>query len=164
VLGIDPGSRVTGYGVVDIHADALGLVDCGVIRLDAMPLAARLARIHERLLEVVHRLAPDDVAVERVFVARNARSALTLGHARGVAILVGAQNRLPINEYSAREIKLAVVGTGTAHKSQVQHMIRALLGMDHTPPADAADALACAICHGHTAVLNRRLSTAEAGA
>lgn len=164
ILGIDPGSRITGFGVVDVNGSELTRVASDSIRLGGGDIAERLAIVYKRLHAVIENHRPDMVAVERVFVARNPKSALTLGHARGAAVLAGALQELPIVEYSAREIKLAVVGKGTADKQQVQHMIRVLLGMTTLPEPDAADALACAICHAHHSALQRKLGSAAVGA
>ncbi len=153
VLGIDPGSRVTGFGVVQVLRNGrLQYVASGCIRLPAGSLADRLKAVYDGVSEIIHTYQPTVFAAEKVFMARNADSALKLGQARGVAVLAGANRGLTVSEYSAREIKRAVVGTGGAEKPQVQHMVRALLGLDRAPPSDAADALACAICHAHHAV------------
>lgn len=169
ILGIDPGSRVTGFGVVQVLRNGrLQYVASGCIRLPAGTLADRLKAVYDGVSEIIHTYHPTVFAAEKVFLARNADSALKLGQARGVAVLAGANRGLAVSEYSAREIKRAVVGTGGAEKPQVQHMVRALLGLDRAPPADAADALACAICHAHHAVglrsLVRGVRRAAAGA
>jgi crossover junction endodeoxyribonuclease RuvC len=147
VMGIDPGSRITGIGVVAIHDDAIEYVHGEAIRAGDGELGGRLRIIFEAVGAAVERFRPDVVAVEQVFVARNVRSALVLGHARGSAICAAVSRATPVVEYSARQIKLAVVGSGSADKTQVQHMVRVLLGMRVVPGADEADALACAICH-----------------
>jgi len=150
ILGIDPGSSATGYGVVDWRAGVLVHVDHGVVRPPpGTPLAGRLACIHERILEVARRHRPDVAVVERVFVASNARSALVLGQARGAALAALAAAELEVGELAAREVKQAVVGTGAASKAQVQGMVARLLGLERRPPLDASDALAVAICHAH---------------
>ena len=149
ILGIDPGSRTTGFGVVDVEGQRLICAASGCIHTRGETLAERLADIHRGILEVVEEYAPEEVAIERVFVQRNADSALKLGQARGAAISAVAGLRLPVHEYSPTQIKQAVVGRGNAAKPQVQHMVCALLRLNRTPPADAADALAMAICHGH---------------
>jgi crossover junction endodeoxyribonuclease RuvC len=164
ILGVDPGSRITGAGVIDVVNGELRPVASQSIRLGQGDINGRLALLYTQLSGMIEEHQPDVVAVERVFVARNAKSALVLGHARGAAILAAALRELPIAEYSAREIKLAVVGKGTAEKSQVQHMIRVLLGMTKAPATDASDALACAICHAHHSALQDKLSTASVGA
>jgi crossover junction endodeoxyribonuclease RuvC len=160
VLGIDPGSLVTGFGVVEEQANGLQAVTWGVVRTTArQPLAERLQRIYDGLLKTVQTWQPDAVSVEQVFFAENPKTALILGHARGVALLTVAHAALPLVEYSALEIKLAVTGYGRAAKSQMQQMVKTLLRLDTLPqPADAADALAAAICHLHTQRFNTRIS------
>ena len=147
VLGIDPGSRVTGFGVVEAGAGELRHVDSGQIRVSEHELAQRLCIIYQRLGEVIREHRPQVMAIERVFLARNPQSALVLGHARGAAIVAGANHDLAVVEYSALQVKQAVVGKGKAAKQQVQHMVRVLLGLRSEPTTDCADALACAICH-----------------
>lgn len=158
VLGIDPGSRVTGVGVVEINGQNLRHVYSECIRAGDGALGDRLAVIYRGIKTAIAQNRPQSVAVERVFLATNPHAALILGHARGSAILAAVNQGLPVSEYSALEIKRSVVGTGSAAKEQVQHMVRVLLGMDRKPPTDAADALACAICHIHTAQVERRLA------
>lgn len=150
ILGIDPGSTVTGFGVIEV-LPAKGVVYCasGCIRLGAGAIQGRLKMLFEQLGEVLEEFEPQEVAIERVFVRRNPDSALKLGQARGVAICAVALRERPIAEYSAREVKQAVVGTGAATKGQIQHMVTALLALPAQPPADAADALGVAICHAH---------------
>ncbi len=160
ILGIDPGSRVTGYGVIDVGGGHLRYVGSGCIRVQGADLAARLSCIFEAVRRIVETYRPEEVAVERVFLHRNADSALKLGHARGAAICAVALDPVIVAEYSAREVKQAVVGTGAAAKTQVQHMVRHLLGLDNTPQSDAADALAVALCHGHTGSTLARLPAA----
>jgi len=153
VLGVDPGSRVTGFGVVDVASNGrLHYVASGCIRAPAGDLAGRLKSIYDGVNEIIAAYRPSVFVAERVFVARNADSALKLGQARGAALCAGISGGLAVSEYSAREIKRAVVGLGGADKRQVQHMVRALLALDRAPPPDAADALACAICHAHAAL------------
>jgi len=149
ILGIDPGLRVTGFGVVDASQARLAYVASGVVRTGTGGMPARLGVIVRDLAHVIAELAPAEVVVEQVFVNVNPTSTLALGQARGAAIsaLVGAG--LPVAEYTALQVKQAVVGHGKAAKEQVQHMIRLLLNLPEAPPADAADALACAICHAH---------------
>jgi crossover junction endodeoxyribonuclease RuvC len=172
ILGIDPGSTATGYGVVDWARDGdagrgaarsasqarpgpsgatrLAHVDHGIVRPpSAAPLAVRLAWIHARVLELATRHRPDLAVVEKVFVAANARSALVLGQARGAALAALAAADVEVGELTAREVKQAVVGSGAASKAQVQSMVMRLLGLDAAPPTDAADALAVAICQAH---------------
>ncbi|HEB58413.1 MAG TPA: crossover junction endodeoxyribonuclease RuvC [Gammaproteobacteria bacterium] len=149
ILGIDPGSRTTGFGVIDVEGQRLICAGSGCIQTRGDSLAERLAEIHQGILDVAENYAPQEIAIERVFVQRNADSALKLGQARGAAISAVAGLRLPVHEYSPTQIKQAVVGRGNAAKKQVQHMVCALLNLNRTPPADAADALAMAICHSH---------------
>ena len=154
VLGIDPGTASTGYGV--IKGDGLGLVslvECGVIRTRARePLASRLLEIYDGVAELLARHRPDALSVEDVFYAKNVRTTVVLGHARGVVLLAGRQANVDIFELPPAEIKKAVVGNGAATKEQVQFMVARLLNLPELPqPADAADALAIAICHLHTA-------------
>jgi crossover junction endodeoxyribonuclease RuvC len=149
ILGIDPGSRVTGYGIIDQQGQQLRYVASGCIRIKGEALAERLGMIFTGVNEVIDEYLPEEMAVERVFMNKNADSALKLGQARGAAICAGVTCTLPVDEYAAREIKQAVVGKGGATKEQVQHMVRVLLSLDRQPPSDAADALAVAICHGH---------------
>lgn len=159
ILGIDPGSRITGFGIVDSDSSELGIVQAGTIRtLTKDPHSRRLKSIYDGLCQLIEQHQPDVFAIERVFVSRNPSSALVLGQARGCAMLAGANFELNVVEYSAREIKQAVVGKGAADKGQVQHMVRVLLGLNAVPAADAADALACAICHAHTSRVQSRIS------
>ena len=152
VFGIDPGSERTGYGCVETDGSHHSIVACGAI--GAPPSTAfpdRLLAIHRRLAALLRDYRPDCVAIENVFHAANVRSALKLGHARGVAMLAAVEAGLPIAEYTPAEIKRAVVGYGRAEKPQVQHMVKIILGLPAVPaPHDAADALAVAICHVHS--------------
>ena len=150
VLGVDPGSRLTGYGVVDVDGDTLHYVASGCIQTVKGPFTGRLADIYRGVEEVIAAHAPDEFVVEEVFFARNPQSALKLGQARGVAIAAAVGADLPVSEYAARAVKQAVVGTGNATKAQVQYMVRALLSLSAEPASDAADALAVAICHVNT--------------
>lgn len=154
VLGIDPGSRITGYGIVKQQGRTLSYLGSGCIRVvgsnEEVPLASRLRRIHDGVSELIAQFQPDEFAIEQVFMARNPDSALKLGQARGAAIVAAARQDLLVAEYSARQIKQAVVGGGGADKTQVQHMVVQILKLPTTPQADAADALAVAICHCHT--------------
>lgn len=150
ILGIDPGSRVTGYGLIDSDGRSSRHVASGCIRLGTGDLPPRLGRIFAEVAALVAEYAPEVLAVEQVFVAKNAASALTLGHARGAAITACVQAGLEVFEYTPRAVKLAVVGSGAADKAQVQHMMRMLLGLAKSPASDAADALAVALCHAHT--------------
>jgi len=152
IFGIDPGSIRTGYGCVDTDGRAHQLVTCGVLSIP--PKAAfpdKLKTIHDGLAALLASAAPDCVVIENLFHARNVRSALVLGHARGVAVLAAVMAGLPVVEYSPAEIKLAVTGHGRAEKPQLQQMVRLILGLAKAPsPHDAADALAVAICHAHS--------------
>ncbi|RUO77086.1 crossover junction endodeoxyribonuclease RuvC [Idiomarina seosinensis] len=155
ILGIDPGSRLTGYGIIQQQGRHLHYVASGCIRVTGtvaapLSLAEKLKRIHNSVVELITQFQPDQFAIEQVFMARNPDSALKLGQARGAAMVAAACHELPVAEYSARQIKQAVVGTGAADKAQVQHMVVALLKLSRTPQADAADALAVALCHAHS--------------
>lgn len=150
ILGIDPGSRITGYGIIEAVGGRNTYVASGCVRIEATALPERLKIIFDAVSELVSRYDPEEMAIESVFVRRNADSALKLGQARGAAICAGVNGALAVSEYSPREIKQAIVGRGGADKEQVQHMVRALLGLSDTPQADAADALAVALCHGNT--------------
>lgn len=160
IVGIDPGSRITGFGVVEETAGGLRALGWGVVRTSAtQTLPVRLQQLYTGLSEALTTWQPEAVAVERVFFAENAKSALILGHARGVALLTVANASVPLVEYTALEIKQAVAGYGHASKMQIQQMVRALLGLETIPqPADAADALAAAICHLHTQGLQSRIT------
>jgi crossover junction endodeoxyribonuclease RuvC len=153
IFGIDPGSDRTGYGCIETTGGRHHLVICGSLSAPARStFPEKLRHVHAGLATLLARHQPDCVAVENIFHARNVRSALKLGHARGVVLLAAAQAGLPVAEYAPTEIKLAVVGFGRAEKHQVQQMIKLLLGLDAVPsPHDAADALAVAICHVHSA-------------
>lgn len=150
ILGIDPGSRVTGFGVIDVTGSRVVYVASGCVRTADGSLPERLKTIYEGIYEVVGDYRPDEMAIENVFMQRNAASALKLGQARGAAICAVVTQSIDVHEYSATQIKQAVVGRGHADKAQVQHMITALLKLTETPQADAADALACALCHSNT--------------
>jgi crossover junction endodeoxyribonuclease RuvC len=159
VLGIDCGTEYTGYGIVELRADdRLVYLDCGAIKLSPRePMSTRLSRISIRLQELIVEHRPDRVAIEDVFYAVNVKSALKLGQVRGVAMLAAATAGLEVAEYSPLSIKSAVVGYGKAEKHQVQQMVTRLLNLDQAPESpDAADALAIAICHLHTAATKER--------
>ncbi|MCE9678789.1 crossover junction endodeoxyribonuclease RuvC [Shewanella sp. AS1] len=150
ILGIDPGSRITGYGVIKCHGRQQIYLGSGCIRTQGDDLASRLKIIFDGISEIIRQYQPDEFAIERVFMAKNADSALKLGQARGAAIVAATNAGLPVAEYSATQIKNAVVGTGRAQKSQVQHMVQQMLNLSAAPQADAADALGVALCHYHT--------------
>jgi crossover junction endodeoxyribonuclease RuvC len=164
IFGIDPGSERTGYGCVETDGSRHRIVTCGAIV--AQPLASfpeRLLQIHARLSVLIAECRPDCVAIENLFHAVNVRSALKLGHARGVAMLAAVEAGVPVMEYTPAEIKRAVVGYGRAEKHQVQQMVKLILGLAAVPsPHDAADALAVAICHVHSVVRARVASAMPA--
>ena len=149
ILGIDPGLRITGFGVLEKQGQQLGYVASGCIKTPEGELAERLRVILESLREVIETQRPEHVAVEKVFVNVNPQSTLLLGQARGAAICAAVLAGLPVAEYTALQVKQAVVGNGHANKEQVQDMVQRLLKLSGAPGADAADALACAICHAH---------------
>jgi len=149
ILGIDPGSRITGYGLLQITAQEPSYLASGCIRTGNAHLPQRLSSIFSGIAEIIEQYQPVTLGIERVFMARNADSALKLGQARGAAIVAAAQAGLEVAEYSATQIKQAVVGSGAASKQQVQLMLMQLLGLNACPQADAADALAVALCHAH---------------
>lgn len=148
ILGIDPGSNITGYALLEGGASPR-LHEAGCVRLPRTDFAVRLGMIFERLSEVIREYQPQEMAIEDVFVSRNAASALKLGQARGAAICAGASAGLPVSEYTPTQIKNAVVGRGRADKAQIQHMIGVLLNVSRNLQADAADASAVALCHAH---------------
>ncbi|AXT37463.1 crossover junction endodeoxyribonuclease RuvC [Alteromonas sp. BL110] len=150
ILGIDPGSRITGYGIIARKQGKLVYVASGCIRVGTTDLPSRLANIFTGVGDIIRQYKPEQFAIEQVFMAKNPDSALKLGQARGAAIVAATQAQLPVAEYSARQIKQSVVGKGGADKTQVQHMVKHLLNLSGTPQADAADALAVALCHAHT--------------
>ncbi|MEQ5802163.1 crossover junction endodeoxyribonuclease RuvC [Halomonas sp. H10-9-1] len=149
ILGIDPGSRITGYGVLDVSMATPRYVASGCIRIRADDLAQKLAQVYAGISELVAVHRPAEFAIEQVVMSKNADSALKLGQARGAAIVCAANHGLPVSEYGPRQIKQAVTGSGRADKLQVQHMVTAILGLSATPQADAADALAIALTHAH---------------
>jgi crossover junction endodeoxyribonuclease RuvC len=154
ILGVDPGSRVTGYGVIDADQSTLHFVACGVVRTNLdYSFAHRLNEIFDGLNEVVQLHNPVVAAIEDVFLASNPRSALKLGQARGAAVVAAMQNGLLVHDYTPRAVKQAVAGYGQADKGQVQHMVRVLLNLSGAPSSDAADALAVAICHANQSVI-----------
>lgn len=164
IIGIDPGSRVTGYGVIEVEGNAYRHLTSGCLHVGEAELGARLKEIFNGVRDVLAEFRPEAMAVEKVFVQRNVDSALKLGQARGAAICAGALSDLPIFEYSPNKIKQTVVGKGHAAKEQVQHMVKILLNLRQAPAADAADALACALCHGQIARTLSRYSAAEQAA
>lgn len=162
ILGVDPGSQLTGYGCIDIHGKNLSVVTHGTLQVSrhatsrvTLPVHQRLLEIHRGLSEVIQTYRPHVMAIEKVFFAKNALSALKLGQARGAAILSAAIHELDVFEYSATEVKATVVGHGRADKEQVAKMIQLLLGKQDFDTADASDGLALAICHAHMVAHNR---------
>jgi len=149
ILGIDPGLRVTGFGVLDKRGNHLTYITSGCIKTPPGDLALRLKTILDGLSELIAGAKPDQVALEKVFVNENPRCTLLVGQARGTAVCAAVLHRLPVSEYTALQVKQAVVGNGHAAKDQVQEMVRRLLKLAGNPSPDAADALACAICHAH---------------
>ncbi|MGE0385689.1 MAG: crossover junction endodeoxyribonuclease RuvC [Gammaproteobacteria bacterium] len=162
ILGIDPGSRVTGYGIVDVDGPRTRHVANGRIETVDGELPARLKCVFQGVTAIIRDYGPTEMAIEKVFINRNVDSALKLGQARGVAMVAGANADLPVHEYSPREVKLAIVGRGGAEKEQIQHMVRVILALSEAPPADAADALAIALCHAHTRQSAARVPAARA--
>jgi crossover junction endodeoxyribonuclease RuvC len=151
ILGIDPGTEATGFGAIETDGNRHVLIEHGAVRSPrSLTFSEKLLHIHTELIRIIERCRPDRVAVENLFYAANVKSALKLGHVRGVAILAGVSRGLPVDEYSPLEIKQAIVGYGRADKRQVQKMVAILLDLESPPePHDAADALAVALCHAH---------------
>jgi crossover junction endodeoxyribonuclease RuvC len=163
IIGIDPGLNRTGYGVIEVSGSQLRQINAGVIRVPAGDLHQRLGTILTQLAEVIRANRPHVATIEKVFVNINPQSTLLLGQARGAAICAAVSEGLVVHEYAALQVKQAVVGFGQADKKQVQHMVRTLLGLQRAPVADAADALACAICHAHSRGLRSLLSAGVSG-
>lgn len=160
ILGIDPGSRKTGFGVINAVGHQYEYVASGVIRLESGDLPERLHQVYQGITEVIHEYCPQEMAIEQVFMAKSAGSALKLGQARGAAIVAAVNGGLPVAEYEAKKIKQSVVGNGNAEKHQVQHMVKQLLKLSGIPQEDAADALAAALCHANSH--NHMISVAQA--
>jgi len=160
ILGIDPGSNVTGYGVVAMEGRTLSAVDYGVVRAPRSELGKRIGAIFHGVAGVVARHVPDEVAVERAFVHANAATAIALGQARGAALAAAVEGERVLAEYAPKSVKLALVGSGKADKGQVSHMVRHLLRITGPLPEDASDALAVAICHAHSRGMAQRLARA----
>ena len=150
ILGIDPGSRITGYGIVDTDGRKTVYVTSGCVRVQQDNIGEKLKIIFDAVSQLVQESNPNELAVEKVFMHRNADSALKLGQARGAAICAVTTNAIPVWEYTPTQIKQSIVGKGNASKEQIQHMVRVLLNFPGIPQADAADALAAALCHAHT--------------
>lgn len=162
ILGIDPGSRFTGYGIIDFKENKPVHVACGVIATKGDDFPQRLGQIFTGLTAVLEEFQPEQMAIENVFMARNAMSALKLGQARGAAIAAAVHHQLPVSEYAARQVKQALVGKGSASKDQVAQMVRYILQLTNTPKEDAADALGIAICHAHMRTSLARIHGANA--
>ena len=150
VIGVDPGSRKTGYGIIEISVSKIDYVTSGHISVDDEVFSKRLGIIYSEVLELATNYDVQEMAIEDVFLAKNPNSALKLGQARGVAIAAGIAKDLEIFEYAARQVKKTIVGKGGASKTQIQHMVRVLLNLPGVPQADAADGLAIALCHAHS--------------
>lgn len=165
IVGIDPGTATTGYGVVELREGGIGARDYGVIRTPAgAPLPQRLHSIYDNIARLFDEHAPDVIVVEQLFFSRNATSAFAVGQARGVLLLAAAQRNVEVVEYTPMEVKVGVTGQGRAPKEQVAFMVRALLSLDRTPrPDDAADALAIALCHAHRVGAEARTRKALSG-
>ncbi len=159
ILGIDPGSRLTGFGILDFDGDTPAYVSSGTVKSIDGGFADRLRQIFEAVAGIMNEFNPDIVAIESVFMHKNASSALKLGHARSAALCATFEHDVEVFEYAPREIKQAVVGTGSATKEQVQHMVVSILKLDGTPAPDAADALAAALCHGNQHRVHAQLGT-----
>lgn len=161
ILGIDPGSRVTGYGLINSIGNKLEYISCGCVKTNSDSQPDRLKTIFTEICQVIEEYSPQKAAVEEVFMGKNASSALKLGQARGSAMVACLSHDLPVAEYSARNVKQAVVGAGGADKLQVQHMVKALLNISDNIAEDAADALAVAICHANTEASLIRMAGAK---
>lgn len=160
ILGIDPGSRITGYGVVESNSNGLKYIASGCIRIEPVDFPERLKQIFDGVTEVIALYQPQQMAIEQVFMHKNADSALKLGQARGAAICAGMNQQLQVFEYAARQVKQALVGKGGAEKQQVQHMVKILLRIQGDMQIDASDALAVGLCHYHYQETAMRLQKA----
>ena len=163
ILGIDPGSQKTGFGIISHEGGRSEYITSGIIRLPRTNLPERLKIIFDSVTEIVEQYCPGELAIEEVFMARDAKAAIKLGQARGAAIVACVNSNMPVFEYAAKSIKQAVVGTGNADKQQVQHMVKVLLNMDMQDTAlstDASDALGIALCHAHTRTIVRQYAEA----
>lgn len=157
ILGIDPGSRLTGYGIVEDSPQGLRYITSGSIRSNAEEFPVRLKQIFDGVTELVEQFHPQQLAIEQVFMHKNADSALKLGHARGAAICAAQVAGLQVFEYAARQVKQAIAGKGSAEKGQVQHMVKILLGLSGSLQIDAGDALGVCLCHAHYQQTRRRM-------
>ena len=160
ILGIDPGSRLTGYGVLEVTPRGIRYVASGCIRIKAVDFPSRLKQIFDGVTEIIHLYQPTQMAIEQVFMHKNADSALKLGQARGAAICATLNQNLPVFEYAARQVKQALVGKGNAEKQQVQHMVKILLAIQGDMQIDASDALAIGLCHHHYQQTAQRMQRA----
>ena len=160
ILGIDPGSRITGYGIIALQGSHLKHLHHGTVQIRSEVTADKLEQIFSELSQVISDYQPHCAAIEQVFMHHNFQAALKLGQARGAAMVAAANRGLAVYEYSAKQVKLATVGYGAANKAQVQHMIKTLMRLDKTPPEDAADALAVALCHANRQHMSKRLAAA----
>ncbi|MEM1243667.1 MAG: crossover junction endodeoxyribonuclease RuvC [Pseudomonadota bacterium] len=158
IIGIDPGSRITGYGIIESNGQKHRFVACGSIKVTEKKLDLRLQQIFDGIREAIFTHQPEEASVEQVFMHVNPGGALKLGQARGAAIVACAIHAMPVAEYAARQIKQSVVGYGAAKKDQVQHMVKTILNLTTVPQTDAADALAAAICHAHARKLKNMLA------
>lgn len=165
ILGIDPGYAILGYGIVEMKGNHFTVCGYGAITTDStMEMSDRLKHLYTQLMEIIQEFQPDVASIEELFFNNNAKTAILVGQARGVAILACANSGLEINEYTPLQIKQSLVGYGRAEKKQVQTMVKAILNLKETPkPDDTADALAAAVCHGHCAGTNRKLKQYAAG-
>lgn len=161
ILGIDPGSRITGFGIIDTNNRQVHYIAAGCIRTGDGALPTRLGIIANAVKQLLEQYRPDEMAIERVFLNKNVDSALKLGQARGAAIAAVVMHEIPVFEYSATQIKQATVGRGLADKTQVQHMVKVLLQLPESPQADAADALACALCHNQRQSAEALMSSSQ---
>jgi len=161
ILGIDPGSRFTGVGIIEVNGDSVTPINYGVIKAGEGEFPQRLGIIFGGILDLIATYAPDEVAIENVFMSKNASSALKLGQARGAAVCAAISKDLPVAEYSPRSVKQAIVGRGSADKVQIQHMVTVLLQLKEKPAEDAADALAVALCHQHTQQTKNRMQALQ---
>jgi crossover junction endodeoxyribonuclease RuvC len=158
ILGIDPGSNITGFGIIDYSSGKYRYIKSGYIKTSKNNLTKQLYEIFSSISELVKSYQPQEIALEQIFMYVNVNSALKLGQAKGVAIVAATQGKIPIAEYSARQVKQAVVGYGNAEKNQVQHMVKLLLQLENKPQTDEADALAIAICHANYRLLRNKKS------
>jgi len=161
ILGIDPGSRFTGFGVIEVNGNTAVAVKHGVIKTGGGQFPQRLGIIFSGICEIIEQYSPAEVAVETVFLSKNASSALKLGQARGAAVCAAISRGLEVAEYSPRSVKQAIVGRGSADKVQIQHMVTVLLQLPEKPLEDAADALAVALCHQHTQQTSNRMQALQ---